>query len=114
MGYTPLSACQSRRYKLLCTCSDEGLVVLICVKITKANKETNPPGETATLGFMWGCAEPPAGSDCLFVSRSNSKPRLTVQSAQSSTTAFTVQKRTQLLRGQLKPGPHTDGSGRRK
>lgn len=66
MGYTPLSACQCGRYKLLCTCSDEGLVVLICVKITKANKETNPPGETATLRFMWGCAEPPAGSECLF------------------------------------------------
>lgn len=88
MGYTPLSACQCGRYKLLCTCSDEGLVVLICVKITKANKETNPPGETATLRFMWGCAEPPAGSQCLFKSASNSKPWLTVQSAQSSIIAL--------------------------
>lgn len=64
-GLHSLSVCQCGRFKLLCTCSDEGLVVLICVKITKANKETNPPGETTTLRYMWGCAEPPAGSGCL-------------------------------------------------
>lgn len=64
-GLHALSVCQCGRFKLLCTCSDEGLVVLICVKITKANKETNPPGETTTLRYMWGCAEPPAGSGCL-------------------------------------------------
>lgn len=62
--------------------------MLICVKITKANKETNPPGETAPLRSAWGCAEPPAGAERLLGRVSNSQPWLAVQRAQSSIIAF--------------------------
>lgn len=42
VGSSPLSACQSGRDKLLCACSHQGFVVLICVKKT-------PPKPTKRL-----------------------------------------------------------------
>lgn len=89
VGSSPLSACQSGRDKLLCACSHQGLVVLICVKKkkpTKANKETNPAGESAPLRSVWGCEEPPAGSQRL--SESGSLARLF--KVQSSTAVSAV------------------------
>lgn len=43
--------------------------VLLClyVKTTTINKEANPPGETATLRFMWGCTVYVWCALCMFV-----------------------------------------------
>lgn len=59
------------------------------IKITTVNKETNPPGETATLRFMRGCVV------CLlgFEYVSNTNPWLTVQSAPSSIIGSTVYRK---------------------
>lgn len=110
VGYTRLSACQSGRDKLLCTCSDGGLVVLICVKITKANKETNPPGRKALLPDSCGGVQSLLQAPLLVGGRQQQPAVVDCSECLYCLNKGSCSEASE----QLNAYPHTHGSGRRK